>query len=121
MVSAVYIQVLKLVKLVHGPAIDTPYPFRISMNDAVCEFFKSGRWNELNRSAFSSVKKLSSENLNFQHVPIREKIINHYQNIRLEVINRWRIDFVVDTLIFFDFLEIIKYEGVVLEIFEGFY
>ena len=55
------------------PAIETFYPFRKYMNDAVFEILSSGRWEELNRSASLIVKHLNPENLILQHIPIREK------------------------------------------------
>ena len=38
------------------PKIETAYPFKKYMSDVVCSLFNSGRWNELNRSAFLTVK-----------------------------------------------------------------
>ena len=34
------------------PKIETAYPIKKYMNDAICYLFNSGRWNELNRSGF---------------------------------------------------------------------
>ena len=64
------------------PQIETTYPFKKYMSDAVCSFFNSGRWNELNRSAFLTVNYHNPENLVFQHLPTKEKIENPYKNIR---------------------------------------
>ena len=34
------------------PKIETAYPFKKHMNDAICYLFNSGKWNQLNRSVF---------------------------------------------------------------------
>ena len=70
------------------PAIETAYPFEKFMNNAVCELFKSGGWDELNTSAFLTVKYHNPENLMFQHIPIKEKVKNSYKNNRIKEINR---------------------------------
>ena len=76
------------------PEIKRPYPFEKCMSDAVCSLFNSERWNELNRSAFLSVKHHNHENLIF-HLPIRKNIVNPYKNKRFEEINRIRNDVIV--------------------------
>ena len=91
------------------------------MNDAVCTLFISGRWNELNRSAFLTVKYHNPENLVFQHLPIKEKTENPYKNNRLEEINRMRNGIIIDTLTSIDIVEIIKYGSIILEVYEGFF
>ena len=53
------------------PKIETAYPFKKDMNDAICTLFNTGKWNELNRSAFLTVKHHNPENLIFQHLPIK--------------------------------------------------
>ena len=103
------------------PKIETSYPFKKHMNDAVCYLFNSGRWNELNRSAFLTVKYHNPENLIFQHLPIKEKIENPYKNNRSEEINRMRNGIIIDTLTSVDIVEIVKCGGVILEVFEGFF
>ena len=47
------------------PAIETSYRFKNYMNDAVCEMFNSSRCDELNRSAFLTVKSHNPENIIF--------------------------------------------------------
>ena len=37
------------------PKIETANPFEKHMSDAVCSLFTTGRWNELNISAFLTV------------------------------------------------------------------
>ena len=91
------------------------------MNDAICCLFNSGRWNELNRSAFLTVKYHNPENLIFQHIPVKEKVKNPYKNKRLEEINRMRNGIIIDTLMSVDIVEIVKCGGVILEVFEGFF
>ena len=103
------------------PKIETAYPFKKYMNDAVCTLFNSGRWNELNRSAFLTVKYHNPKNMIFQHLPIKEKIENPYKNNRLEEINRMRGGVIVDTLTSVDIVEIVKYGGEILEVYEGFF
>ena len=44
------------------PKIETAYPFKKHMNDSICILFNSGRSNELNRSAFPTVKYQNPEN-----------------------------------------------------------
>ena len=103
------------------PKIETAYPFKKYMNDAVCYLFNNRRWDELNRSAFLTVKYHNPENLIFQHLPVKEKINNPFKNIRLDEINRMRNGVVVDTLTSVDIVEIAKYGGIILEIYEGFF
>ena len=101
--------------------IETAYPFKKHMNESFCTLFNSGRWNELNRSAFLTVKYHNPENLIFQHLPVKEKFKNPYKNNRLEEINRMRNGIIIDTLTSVDIVEIVKYGGVILEVFEGFF
>ena len=61
-------------KNITWPKIETAYPFKKYMSDAFCRLFISGRWNELNRSAFLTIKYHNPENLVFQHLAIKEKI-----------------------------------------------
>ena len=103
------------------PKIETAYPFKKYMNDAVCTLFNSGKWNQLNRSAFLTTKYHNPKNIIFQHLPIKEKIENPYKNNRLEEINRMRNCIIIDTLTNIDIVEIIKYGGIILEVFEGFF
>ena len=103
------------------PEIETYYPFKKYMNDAICSLFISGRWNELNRSAFLTAKYHNPPNFLFQHLPIKEKIENPYKNNRLEEINRMRNGIIIDTLTSVDIVEIVKYGGIILEVYEGFF
>ena len=103
------------------PKIETAYPLKKHMNDAICYLFNSGKWNQLNRSAFLTIKYHNPENLIFQHLPIKEKIKNPYKNNRFEEINRMRNGIIIDTLTSVDIVEIIKCGGVILEVFEGFF
>ena len=103
------------------PKIETAYPFKKYMADAICTLFNSGRWNELNRSAFLTIKYHNPENLIFQHLPVKEKIKNPYKNNRLEEINRMRNGIIIDTLTSTDIVEIVKYGCEILEVYEGFF
>ena len=103
------------------PKIETAYSFEKYMNDAVCYLFNSQKWNQLNRSAFLTIKYYNPENLIFQHLPIKEKIKNPYKNNRFEEINRMRNGIIIDTLTSVDIVEIVKCGGVILEVFEGFF
>ena len=91
------------------------------MNDAVCYLFNSGKWNQLNISAFLTIKHHNHENLIFQHLPIKEKIKNPYKNNSFEGINRMRNGIIIDTLTGIDIVEIVKCGGVILEVYEGFF
>ena len=103
------------------PKIETAYPFKKYLSDAVCSLFNSGRWNEINRSAFLTVKYHNPENLDFQHLPVKEKLENPYKNNRLEEINRMRNGIIIDTLTSVDIVEIVKCGGVIMEVYEGFF
>ena len=46
-------------------------------SEAIFSLFNSGRWKDLNRSAFSTVRYLNLENLTFQHLPVRKKVKTH--------------------------------------------
>ena len=89
------------------------------MSDAICVLFNSGKWPEINRFAFLTVKYHNPEILIFQHLPVKEKIENPYKNNRLEGINRMRDGIIIDTLTSVDIVEIVKYGGIILEVFEG--
>ena len=91
------------------------------MSDAICVFFNSGRWNELNRSDFLTVKYHNPENLIFQHLPIKEKIKKPYKNNRFEKIITMRNGVIIDTLTSVNIVEIVKCGGVILEVFERFF
>ena len=91
------------------------------MIESICTLFNSGRWNELNRSAFLIIKYHNPENLILQHLPIKEKVNNPYMNNRLEEINRMRNGIIKDTLTSIDIVEIVKYGGIILEVYEGFF
>ena len=103
------------------PEVETAYPFKKGMSDAVCSLFNRGKWNELNRSAFLTVKNHNPQNLVFQHLPIKEKIENSYKNNRLEEINRMKNGRILDTLTSVDIVEIVFYGGIFLEVYEGFF
>ena len=103
------------------PKIETAYPFKNYMSDAVCSLFNSGRLNDLNRSAFLTVEYYNLENLIFQHILVKEKIENPYKNNRLEKINRMRNGILIDTLTSIDIVEIVKCGGVMLEVYESFF
>ena len=91
------------------------------MIESICTLFNSGRWNELNRTAFLTIKYFNPENLIFQHLPKKEKIKNQYKNNRLEEINRMRNGIIIDTLTGIDIVEIVKCGGIILEIYESFF
>ena len=102
------------------PKIETTHPFKKHKSDAVCSLFNKGRWNDLNRSAFLTIKSHNLENLIFQHLPIKEKF-NKPSKFRFEQFNRMRNGIIVDTLTSVDFVEIIKCRTNILEIFKGFF
>ena len=55
---------------------ETAYLFEIYRSDAVCSLLNSGRWIELNRCAFLTVKYQNPWKLVFQHFPGKGKINN---------------------------------------------
>ena len=91
------------------------------MEKSICTLFNSGRWPELNRSAFLTIKYHDPENLIFQHLPIKEKTENPFKNNRFEEINRMRNGINIDTLTSIEIVEILQCGGVILEIYEGFF
>ena len=103
------------------PKIETAYPFEKYMSDAICTLFNSGRWDEVNRSAFLTIKYHNPESLIFQHLPVKEKIKNPYKNNRLEEINKMRNGIIIDTLKSVDIVELVKNGSVILEVYEGFF
>ena len=50
------------------PKIETTSSFKKDMNESIFSLFNCGRWNELNGSAFLTVKDNNPENLVFQHL-----------------------------------------------------
>ena len=103
------------------PKIETTYPFTKYMSEAVCRLFNSGRWNEINTSAFLTLKYHNPKSLVCQQLPINEKVNNSYKNNRVEEINRLRNGIIINTLTFIDIVEIAKCGGFILEVFEGFF
>ena len=91
------------------------------MNESICSLFSSGTWNELNRSAFLTVKYHNLDDSVFQHLPMKEKIKNPYKNNRFEEINRMKIGIIIDILTSVDTVAIVKYGGFTLEVYEGFF
>ena len=80
---------------------------------------RSGRWNELSRSAFLTVKYHNPKNLAFQHLLVRENTNNPYKNNRIEE-NNWMIEgIIIDTLTIVDIVEIVLCGGFILAIYEG--
>ena len=67
--------------------IETTYPLKTSLSNAVRSLFNSERWNKLNRSAVLAVKNRKAENLIFQHLPVKDKINHPRKNKRLEEIH----------------------------------
>ena len=68
------------------PKLKTADLFKKGLNESICIFFNSAKWNELNRSALLAVKYDNPENLVSQNLPIKEKNDNPDKNIRLEEI-----------------------------------
>ena len=101
--------------------LKTTYPLKKHLNESVCSLFKSGRGNELNISAFLTVKYHKPELLVFQNLPVKEKTNSPYQNNRLEEIIKMRKVIIKDILTSVDILEISKCRGIILEVFEGFF
>ena len=101
--------------------IETAHPFKKYTSDAVCSLFNRGRWNELKRSAFLIVKDHNPENSIFQHHPVKEKIKNQCKNNRLGEIGRMKNGVIIDTLTSVDIVEMVKCNGVILEVFERFF
>ena len=91
------------------------------MNDAVCSLFNSGRWNDLGRYVFLTVKDHNPEKLVFQHLLVKEEIENPYKKNRLEENNRMRNGILLDFLLCVDIVEIVDCGGVILELFERFF
>ena len=88
------------------------------MNESICSLCNSGRWNELNKTVFLTVKYHNSENLVFPHIAV-QKIKNLYKNNRLEEIDGMKNGIIIDTLTCVDIAEIVKYSVDFLEVFEG--
>ena len=103
------------------PKTETTYRFKKDMNETICTLFNCGRWSDLHRSAFSTVEYHSPEILIFQHLPVKEKIKNPYKNKRLEEVGMKRNGIIIDTMTKVDVVKIVKYGGVLLEVFEGFF
>ena len=89
------------------------------MSNAVCSFFNSEKWIELNRSAFLTVESHNPENLIFQLLPVKEKFNNPYKNNRIEKINEIRYGVIIDTLTTADIDETVKCGVNILEVFDG--
>ena len=103
------------------PKIETAHPYKKYMNESICTFFNSGKWNEFNRSAFLTVNYHNPENLIFQHLPIKEQIKKPFKNNRLEEVSRTRNGIIIDASTSVDNVEKLKYGGVILDVNEGFF
>ena len=91
------------------------------MISAVCTLFFSGRWNELMKSAFLTVKYYNPENLIFQHLPIKKRIINPIKNNRLEEIDGTRNGKILDILTGNHIVGLAICGSVILEVYEAFF
>ena len=91
------------------------------MKESICSLFISGRWNELNRCAFLTVKNHNPDKLIEQHLPVKEKINNPFGNNRSEESIRMRKSLLTDSLNIVGILEIVECGGIILEIVEGFF
>ena len=91
------------------------------MKESICSLVNSERRNELNISAFLTVKFHNPDNLIFQHLPVKEKIKNPYKNFRLKEIIGIRNGIILDTLTSVDIVEMVKCGGNILEVFEEFF
>ena len=89
------------------------------MNESICSLFNRGRWSEINRSSFPTVKHHNPENLVFKHLPVKEKIKISYKNNRLEESQRMRKGKILDFLTSVDIVEVVKYGGYILKVIEG--
>ena len=97
------------------------YSFEKYKNNAVCELFNSGRSDELDRSAFVTVKYRNPLSLIFQHIPMNEMINIPSKNNILEENVRSRKGVIIGTSNSLDIVEIVKCGGIVLEVYEGFF
>ena len=70
------------------PAMETSYPFKKYMDDALRQLFNSKKWDELNKYASTTIKYHNLESVYLQHIPKKENIKNPYENNRLQEINR---------------------------------
>ena len=68
------------------------------MKKSIRSSFNSGRWTELIRSAFLTLKNHNRENLVFQHLPVKGNLITRMKTNRTEEVNRMRIGIITDTL-----------------------
>ena len=59
------------------------------MEESICTLFNSGRWPELNRSVFLTVKYHNPENLILQHLPIKKRLRTHTKSIDLKKSTEW--------------------------------
>ena len=62
------------------PQRERNYPFKKQKIEMYCSLFNSGRWNELNKSAFLTVRYQDPENLVFQQIPVK-KLITHKETV----------------------------------------
>ena len=86
-----------------------------------CILVFDGRLNDLNRRAFLTIKNNKPENLVFQQIPKKRKIIDAYRKYRLEEYKKMRNGRVIDTLTNIDRIERVKCGGIVLQLYEGFF
>ena len=103
------------------PAIETTYPLKKYMSNAVCNLFNSGKRDQINGSAFLTVKYHNPENLIFQKVPKKEKINSLSKKNTLEEIDRSRNGIYIDTLNSADIVDTVKCGEDISEVNEGFF
>ena len=92
------------------PRIETGYAFTPDMKEKVIKKFNTGKITQ--GSAILKIKYYNPKNLIVQHLPIKER------EKKIEI-NRMRNGYIIDTLTYVDFQEIVKIGGKVIEIYEG--
>ena len=70
---------------------ETADPFKKHIIDAVCASFNRGRWNELNRYAFLTVKYHNLENLIFEHLPVKKILKTQTKTIEWKRLMKWEM------------------------------
>ena len=95
------------------PKTETGFAFEPHVNKSYVEAINNQIFNQDgNESAILRKKYYNPPDLIFQHLPVKEKVKN------IEV-KRMRNGYIIDTLTSVDLQESVKYDGKIIEIYQG--
>ena len=101
------------------PKIESAKAISPGDSDYLCELPNNGEWKNLNKKGFFEVSYCNSKEIVFQHMSVKENAFNVRKN-RCEGINRFRNGDITQHLTCVDIEEVVRSEGYIVKILEGF-